>query len=125
MVQCIYSIPCECGRSYIVETGRPLAMWLHEHRYNLKDGLLQKSKLAQPVHEEGHSASSDEARILEIESNSRYGKYKELAHMACSTNPGWIFLPFGSPLSAMRLGTHREDMYYHALVFVDSICWLG
>jgi hypothetical protein len=23
--QCIYSIPCECGRSYIGETGRPLA----------------------------------------------------------------------------------------------------
>jgi hypothetical protein len=25
----------------------------------------------------------DEARILEIESNSRHRKYKELAHMAC------------------------------------------
>jgi hypothetical protein len=25
MAQCIYSIPCECGRSYIDETGRPLA----------------------------------------------------------------------------------------------------
>jgi hypothetical protein len=29
----------------------------------------------------------DEARTLEIESNSRYRKYKELAHMACLTNP--------------------------------------
>jgi hypothetical protein len=28
----------------------------------------------------------DETRILEIESNSRYRKYKELAHMACLTN---------------------------------------
>jgi hypothetical protein len=27
------------------------------------------------------------ARILEIKSNSRYRKYKESAHMACSTNP--------------------------------------
>jgi hypothetical protein len=26
--QCIYSIPCECGRSYIGETGRPLALRL-------------------------------------------------------------------------------------------------
>jgi hypothetical protein len=40
--QCLYNIPCECGRSYMGETGRPLAMWLHEHRRNLKDGLLEK-----------------------------------------------------------------------------------
>jgi hypothetical protein len=29
----------------------------------------------------------DEARVLEVESNNRYWKYKESAHMACSTNP--------------------------------------
>jgi hypothetical protein len=34
--QCVYSIPCECGRSYTSETGRPLAVRLHEHRQNLK-----------------------------------------------------------------------------------------
>jgi hypothetical protein len=44
--QCIYSITCECGRSYIGETGRPLAVLLREHRHNLQQGLLQKSKLA-------------------------------------------------------------------------------
>jgi hypothetical protein len=33
--QCIYSIPCECGRSYIGEPGRPLAVRLREHRHNL------------------------------------------------------------------------------------------
>jgi hypothetical protein len=53
MAECIYSIPCECGRSYIGETGRPLAMRLCE---------------------EGHSVGWDEAGILEIESNSRYRK---------------------------------------------------
>jgi hypothetical protein len=42
--QCIYRIPCECGRSYIGETGRPLAMRLHEHRHNLKEGTPEKSK---------------------------------------------------------------------------------
>jgi hypothetical protein len=55
MAQCIYSIPYECGRSYIGETDKPLAMQLCEHV--------------------------------------------------------WIFLPYGSPLSAMRLATHREDQY--------------
>jgi hypothetical protein len=43
--RCVYSIPCECGRSYIGETGRLLAVRLHEHKHNLKEGLLEKSKL--------------------------------------------------------------------------------
>jgi hypothetical protein len=85
--QCIYSIPSECGRSYIGETGRPLAVRLREHRHNLKEGLLEKSKLAQHANEDGHTVGWDEARIAEIESNSRYRKYKELAHIACSTDP--------------------------------------
>jgi predicted GIY-YIG superfamily endonuclease len=70
--QCIYSIPCECGRSYIGETGRSLAVRLREHRHNLKEGLLEKSKLAQQAYEEGQNVGWDEARILEIKSNSRY-----------------------------------------------------
>jgi hypothetical protein len=50
--QCIYSIPCECGRSYIGETGRPLAVRLREH--NLQQGLIEKSELAQRAYEGGH-----------------------------------------------------------------------
>jgi hypothetical protein len=76
--QCICCIPSECGRSYIGET----AMCLCEHRHNLKQGLLEKSKLAQHAYEEVHRVGWDDARILEIEINSRYRKYKELAHGA-------------------------------------------
>jgi hypothetical protein len=42
--QCIYSIPCECGRSYIDETGRPLAVRLREHRHNLEEELQPRLK---------------------------------------------------------------------------------
>jgi hypothetical protein len=31
--------------------------------------------------------------------------------MACSTNPVWTFLLYGSPSSIMRSTTHREDLY--------------
>jgi hypothetical protein len=58
--------------------------------------------LAQHAYEEGHRVGWDKAIVLEIESNSRYRKYKESAHMACLTNPIsqpsldisplWIFL---------------------------------
>jgi hypothetical protein len=42
----------------------------------------RKIKLAQHAY-----VGWEEARILEIESNSMYRKHKELAHMACLTNP--------------------------------------
>jgi predicted GIY-YIG superfamily endonuclease len=83
--QCLYSITCEYGRSYIGETGRTLPMRLHEHRHNLQQRLLKKSKLAQHAYEEGITVWLDDARILEVESNSRFIKYKESAHIACLT----------------------------------------
>jgi hypothetical protein len=87
VAQCIHSIPCECGRSYTGETGRPLAVRLREHRHNLKEDLLEKPKVAQHACEEGQRVGRDEARSLEIESNSKYRKYKKSAHMACLINP--------------------------------------
>jgi hypothetical protein len=69
------------------ETGRLLAMRLREHGHNIKERLLEKSKLSQLAYEEGHRVSWDEARILEIESNNRYRKCKESTLMACLPNP--------------------------------------
>jgi hypothetical protein len=63
--------------SYIGETGRPLAVRLCE----------DESKLTRYTYDEGHGIGWDEARVFEIESNSRYRKYKESAHMTCLTNP--------------------------------------
>jgi hypothetical protein len=48
---------------------------LREHKHNLRKGILEKSKLAQHAYEEGHRVGWDEARILEIESNSRYRRF--------------------------------------------------
>jgi hypothetical protein len=102
MAQCIYSILCACGRSYIGETSRPLVVRFREHRHNLKEGLLEESELAQHACEGGHSVGWDEVRILEIESKSRFREYKESAHMACLTNP--ISQPSftNSPLNPMH-----------------------
>jgi hypothetical protein len=69
------------------DTGRQIVVRLREHRHNLREGLLEKSKWPQHAYEEGHRVAWDETRILEIESNSRYREYKESAHMACLTNP--------------------------------------
>jgi hypothetical protein len=45
MAQCVHSISLECGRSYIGKTGRPLAVQLHKHRHDLKEGRLEKSNI--------------------------------------------------------------------------------
>jgi hypothetical protein len=55
--------------------------------HNLKQGLLEKSKLDKHAYEEGHKVGWDEARVLDIESHRKYRKYKEAAHMACYIDP--------------------------------------
>jgi hypothetical protein len=64
------------------ETGGSLAVRVREHRHSLQQSILEESKLAQHAYEEGHRVGLDNARIFEIESNSRYRKYK-----VCLTNP--------------------------------------
>jgi len=60
---------------------------LRDHRHNLRMDLLEKSRLAQYTYEEGHRVGREAARSLETESDSKYRKCKESAHMACLTNP--------------------------------------
>jgi len=45
--------------------------------------LLQKNKVAEHSYEEGFQIGWNEARILQIESNSRHRKYKELIQKLC------------------------------------------
>jgi predicted GIY-YIG superfamily endonuclease len=75
--QSVYSILCDCGRCYIGETSRLLEVRIKEHKYNLIQGLLEKSKLAQHAYEEGHKICQNEAKVLQIEPNTTYRKYKE------------------------------------------------
>jgi hypothetical protein len=70
-------------------------------RHSLRKGLTERSKLPKHAYA-GHRLDWDEAKILEIGSNSRYRKYKESACMAYLTNlssqpsleisPVWILL---------------------------------
>ena len=62
------SDPRETAQRACGETGRPLAVRLREHRHNLKEGLLEKCKLAQHAFEKYHRVDWDEVRILVIES---------------------------------------------------------
>jgi hypothetical protein len=85
--QCVYNIPCDCGRCYIGEKWRSLEGHIREHKYNLTQGLLEKSKLSQHAYEEGHKICWNEAKVLQIEPNTTYRKYKESTHMFLVDHP--------------------------------------
>jgi predicted GIY-YIG superfamily endonuclease len=74
--QSVYSIPCDCGRCYIGATSRLLEVRIKEHKYNLTQSLLEKSELAQHVYEAGHKICWKEAKVLQVEPNATYRKYK-------------------------------------------------
>jgi hypothetical protein len=85
--QCAYSIPCDCGRCYIGETSRPSQVHIKEQKYNLTQGLIEKTKLAQHAYEGGHKICWKEAKVLQIEWNITYTKQKEPAHMSLLDHP--------------------------------------
>jgi hypothetical protein len=101
------------GQSEVRKTTRAkqadLQLCSSEHRHGFRQRLVENGELAQRAYEEGHEVSCNEARILEIESSSRYRKCRESAHVTYfihSTQPAqFLHLPSGSPLSAMRLLT--------------------
>jgi hypothetical protein len=85
--QCVYNIPCYCTRCYIGKTSRPLEECIKEHKYNLTQGLLEKSKLAKYAYEEGHKIYWEVVKVFQIEPNTTHTKYKESAHMSLIDHP--------------------------------------
>jgi hypothetical protein len=82
---------------------------------------VEKSKSDQHAYEERHKVGCDEARILEIESNSRYRKYKESAHMACLTNPiSQLSLDISPVLISFIRDKNSYDVTHGAEAFLRS-----
>jgi predicted transcriptional regulator len=68
----VYNIPCDYGRCYITERSRPLKVRIKEHKYNLTQSLLEKSKLVQYAGKECHKICWKEEKVLQIEPNTTY-----------------------------------------------------
>jgi hypothetical protein len=113
--QCVCNILCDCDRCYscIGETSRPLEARIKEHKYNLTQGLFEKSKVAQHAYEEGQKICCHEAKVLQIEPNTTYREYKESVHLSLidhrSVNPAWTCLPSGLPLLQQKTENYSVD----------------
>jgi hypothetical protein len=66
---------------------RLLEVLIKEHKYNLTQGLLETSELAQHAYEEGHEVCWKDAKVLQVEPNTTYRKYKHSAHMSLLDHP--------------------------------------
>jgi hypothetical protein len=69
------------------ETSRPLEVRIKEYKYNLTQGLLEKSKLAQHAYEESQKICWNEAKVLQIELHTTYRKYKKSSRMSLLDHP--------------------------------------
>ena len=51
----VYRIPCECGKVYIGETGRPTQERIKEHNRDIRLARTQSFDISEHANETGHS----------------------------------------------------------------------
>ncbi|KAJ8921335.1 hypothetical protein NQ315_002949 [Exocentrus adspersus] len=76
---CIYQIPCQCGKHYIGETSRPLDVRIKEHKNYVRNYQVDRSNLVQHVWDNHHQINWKEASIIQKEQNFGKRKLKESA----------------------------------------------
>ena len=80
---CVYSIPCSCGKIYKGERRQPLKLRLEEHRKAVVRGEIEKSGMVDHIWKEkgNHLPSWDEVEIIDRAEHCRIRRFKESAHM--------------------------------------------
>ena len=80
---CVYPIPCICGKIYKGETGRPLKVRLEEHWKAVLLGEIEKSGMADHIWKEkgNYLPLWDKVEIIDRAGHWRIRRLKESAHM--------------------------------------------
>ena len=80
---CVYSIPCGCGKAYKGETCRLLKIRLEEHRKTVVRGKIEKSATMEHIWKEkgNHLPLWDEVKIIDRDEPWRFSRLKESVHM--------------------------------------------
>ena len=80
---CVYSIPCSCGKIYKGETGRPLKARQEEHWKAVVRGEIEKSGMTDHIWKEkgNHLPLWDKVEIIDRAEHWRIRRLKESAHM--------------------------------------------
>jgi hypothetical protein len=86
-----------------------LEVRIKEHKHNLKQGLLEKSKLVQHAYEEGCRIKWDEAKAIQKEPNTIYRKYKESYLENTISQPSLELSPFWLPIIKEEIRRIQEN----------------
>ena len=80
---CVYSIPCSCGKIYKSEAGRPLKVRLEKHRKAVVRGEIQKLDMADHIWKEkgNRLPLGDKVEIINRTEHWRIKRLKYSAHM--------------------------------------------
>ena len=80
---CVYAIPCSCGKKHKGKTGHPLKVRLQEHQKAVTHGEVEKLGMADHIWREkgDHRPLWDQVEIIDKEHNWKIRKHKESAHM--------------------------------------------
>ena len=80
---CVYSMPCSCGKVYKSETWRPINIRLDEHQKAVVRGEIERSGMADRIWKEkwSHLLLWDKGKIIDRDKHWKIRRPKESAHM--------------------------------------------
>ncbi|KAL9967396.1 hypothetical protein ACROYT_G025613 [Oculina patagonica] len=82
----VYRIPCECGKVYIGETGRPMQDRIKEHDRDIRLARTQTSAVAEHTNNTGHYPLWNEVNFIDRDQHWYKRRVKEAIHIRLHPN---------------------------------------
>ena len=77
----VYRIPCECGKVYIGETGRPMQDRIKEHDRDIRLARTETSAVSEHAHNTGHKPLWNEVKFIDRDPYYYTRRVKEAIHI--------------------------------------------
>ena len=82
----VYKIPCQCGKVYIVETGRAMQDRIKEHDRDILLARTQTSAVSEDANETGHLPIWKEVKFIDRDPHWYTRRVKEAIHIRLHPN---------------------------------------
>ncbi|XP_068760259.1 uncharacterized protein [Montipora capricornis] len=82
----VYMIPCECGKVYIDETGRPMQDRIKEHERDIRLARTQTSAVSEHANNTGHNPLGNEVKFIDLDPHWYTHMVKEVIHIRLHPN---------------------------------------
>ena len=82
----VYRIPCECGKVYIGETGRPMQDRIKEHDRDIRLARTETSTVSEHAHNTGHKSLWNEVKFIDRDPYYYTRRVKEAIHIRLYPN---------------------------------------